>query len=118
MAEYERTFTGDFDEVLRSIRFGIITGSASASFEDGTEFHAGDVRCATHVYERYNTAGSNRLSLTVTLVGRGDHPSLCAITSGGSQAIFWKINTLGKQALPDRFVEGWRRWRGGQGVEE
>ncbi|MEO9327101.1 DUF6054 family protein [Gordonia aurantiaca] len=105
MAKYERTLTGDFDEVLRAIHFGIITGSASASFEDGTEFHAGDVRCATHVYERYSTVGSNRLTLTVTLVGRGDHLSLCAITSGGSQAIFWKINTLGEQAFLDRFVE-------------
>ncbi len=43
--------------------------------------------------------GSNRVSLSVTLVGRGDSLFLSAITSGGSQAVFFKINTLGEQSF-------------------
>ena len=43
--------------------------------------------------------GSNRVSLSVTLAGRGDELFLSAITSGGSQAVFFKINTWGEEAF-------------------
>ena len=40
-------------------------------------------------------------SLSVTLAGRGDELFLSAITSGGSQAVFFKINTWGEEAFLD-----------------
>lgn len=97
MAKYERELKGDFDGFLRYIHQGIIGGSMSASFEDGSDWQDGEVRVSMRVYERYSMIGSNRVSLSVTLVGRGDSLFLSAVTSGGSQAVFFKINTLGEQ---------------------
>lgn len=105
MAKHERTFTGDFDEVLRAIHRGVIAGSSSASFEDSSDLNVGDVRCSTMVFERYSMVGANRLSLTVTLVGRKRDLGLVAITSGGSQAIFWKVNSFGEDAFLSQFIE-------------
>ncbi len=109
MAKYERQFTGDFDTVLNRIDDGIIRGSASASYEDGSDYSTGAVRCAVRVYERYSMVGGNRVSLSVTLVGEGDRLFLSGITSGGSQAMFFKMNTFGEEAFLDclrELVEG------------
>ena len=48
----------------------------------------------------YNTG--NRLSLTLTMFQNGDNPiRLSAITAGGSQAVFFKINTIGEESFLD-----------------
>lgn len=77
----------------------------SASYEDGSDWEKGDVKCAVRVYERYSTFGGNRVSLNVTLVGTDGELFLTGITSGGSQAVFFKINTLGEDAFLDCLVE-------------
>ena len=101
MAKYERTFSGDFDHCLDRLHKGILGGSASASFEDGSDYSAGGIRCAVRVYERYSMIGGNRVSLNLTLVGDGERLFLSAITSGGSQAVFFKLNTLGVESFLD-----------------
>lgn len=102
MAKYERRFTGDFDTALNLLHEGILGGSMSASYEDGSDFcPAEGVRCAVRVYERYSYSGGNRVSLNLTLAGAGDRLFLSAITSGGSQAVFFKINTWGEEAFLD-----------------
>ena len=101
MAKYERAFTGDFDTVLEKLHDGILNGSASASYEDGSDYCAGDFRCAVRVYERYSWTGGNRVSMNLTLAGRGRDLFLSAITSGGSQAMYFKENTFGEEAFLD-----------------
>ena len=101
MAKYECTITGDFDGVLRRLHDGVTNGSASASYEDGSDYRSGDFRCAVRVYERYSWTGGNRVSMNMTLVGRGQDLFLTAITSGGSQAMFFKVNTWGEEAFLD-----------------
>ena len=101
MAKFERTITGDFDDVLDRLHQGVLDGSSSASYEDGSDYAAGDVRCAVRVYERYSWSGGNRVSMSLTLVGRGRELFLSAITSGGSQAMFFKVNTWGEEAFLD-----------------
>ena len=105
MARYERCLRGDFDSLLEQLHNGILDGSVSASYEDGSDYVNGDVRCAVRVYERYSFSGGNRVSLNLTLVGRGEALFLSAITSGGSQAMFFKINTWGEEAFLDRLRE-------------
>jgi len=112
MAKYETTLYGDFDALLRNIDDGILRGSISASYEDGSNFQSGDIRCVVRVYERYSIIGKNRVSLSVTLVGNGNQLFLTAITSGGSQAMFFKINTFGEEAFLDclaRIVDQFKR---------
>ena len=79
----------------------MLSGSASASYEDGSDYASGDLRCAVRVYERYSFSGGNRVSLNLTLVGRGQELFLSAIASGGSQAMFFKINTFGEEGFLD-----------------
>jgi len=112
MAKYECNLYGDFDTFLRSIEKGILSGSLSASYENGSDFYSGNIRCAVRVYERYSMIGKNRVSLNVTVVGNGGEIFLSAITSGGSQAMFFKINTFGEEAFLScltKIVEDFRR---------
>ncbi len=105
MAKFEKRLTGNFDEFLQKISDSVLNGSVSASYEDGSDWPCGDVRCAVRVFERYSAAGKNRVSMNVTLVGKGDELFLTAITSGGSSAVFWKLNTMGEEAFLQTLVE-------------
>lgn len=71
----------------------------SSHLEDSTDWRIGTVRCAVNVFERYSLLESNRLSLSLTLLEAGEGLRLSAIISGGSEAIFIKLNTLGEQAF-------------------
>ena len=99
MAKYERSWTGDYYRALSVLHHDILSGSVSASYEDGSDYTAGDVRVAVRVYERYSMIGGNRVSLNLTLVGQGDRLFLSAVTSGGSKAMLFKVNTLGEEAF-------------------
>ncbi len=106
MAKFETTLSGDFNQILKKIENGILEGSLSASLEDSTDFQSGGSRCSVRVFERYSYSGSNRVSLSVTLFQNADYPIyLSAITSGGSQAAFFKINTIGEEAFLDKLKE-------------
>ena len=106
MAKLERTLSGSFDSWLDRIVDGILSSSLSATLEDGSDFCTGDARCSVRVFERYSYSGSNRLSMNVTLFQSGDGPIfLSGITSGGSQAVLFKFNTLGEEAFLDKLSE-------------
>ena len=106
MAKLERTLNGNFYEILSKIVQGIEDGSISASLEDMSDFQEGGAKCSVRVFERYSYAGGNRVSLSVTLFQNGDGPvQLSAISSGGSQAVFFKINTWGEEAFLDKLRE-------------
>ena len=105
MAKLERTLRGNFDDILSRIENGIVNGSVSASLEELSDFKSGSARCSVRVFERYSYMGGNRVSMSVTLFQNGDEIRLSAITAGGSQAVFWKINTFGEEAFLDKLKE-------------
>ena len=106
MAKLERTLSGDFNQLIKKIETGILNGSMSATLEDSSDFYSGDARCSVRVFERYSYAGGNRVSMNVTLFQNGnDEIRLSAITSGGSQAVLFKINTWGEEAFLDKLKE-------------
>ncbi|MBQ5951806.1 MAG: hypothetical protein IJL66_06660 [Lachnospiraceae bacterium] len=106
MAKLEMPVYGNFDVILHRIESGILGGSVSASLEDKSDFRDGDVRCSVRVFERYSWLGGNRVSLSVTLFqGPSGAIILSAIASGGSQAMFFKINTFGEEAFLDKIRE-------------
>ena len=106
MAKLEQTLSGNFNQIINKIEEGILNGSMSASLEESSDFRSGDARCSVRVFERYSYAGGNRVSLNVTLFQNGnDAIHLSAITSGGSQALFFKINTWGEEAFLDKLRE-------------
>ena len=104
MAKLETTLYGSLDAWIDKIETGILEGSASAMLEDQSDYCSADgqIRCCVRVFERYSMAGGNRVSLNVTLFQTANGPIDCsAITSGGSQAAFFKINTIGEEAFLD-----------------
>lgn len=108
MAKLETTLTGSFNEWLHRIEDGIIKGSISAELEDSSDFYSpdGKSRCSVRVFERYSMIGENRVSLSVTLFQADEGPIQCsAIASGGSQAVFFKINTWGEETFLEKFKE-------------
>ncbi|MBE5786068.1 MAG: hypothetical protein E7324_00845 [Clostridiales bacterium] len=105
MAQYEAHLQGNFNDLLNYIEHQVMQGSSSASREGGSFYEIDGVRCAVRVYERYSYMGGNRLSLNVTLFGKDDELYLTAVTAGGSQALFFKINTWGEQSFLAKFVK-------------
>lgn len=107
MAKLERIIHGDFNKIHSAIQDGILNGSVSATLEDYSFFRSGDAKCAVCVFERYSYMGGNRVSMNVTLFqGGADEPiHLSAITSGGSQAMFFKMNTFGEEAFLEKLAE-------------
>ncbi len=112
MAKLERQLQGDFKELLGKIEQGIMKGSVSASLEDGSDFVTGDVQAAVRVFERYSWIEKNRVSLSVTLLAKGRQIFVSAISSGGSQAVFMKLNTFGESAFLSRLSEILDQYRG------
>lgn len=106
MAKIEKTVYENLDPLVDRIESGILESSMSATLEDGTDWTIDDVRCAVRVFERFSYMGNNRVSMNVTMIQKGNGPVyLSAITSGGSQAVFWKINTFGEEAFLEKFEE-------------
>jgi hypothetical protein len=112
MARYEVALTGDVDRFVAHIDGTIVSGSMTAKFEDGSDHRLGDARMVVRVYERYSATGSNRVSLSISLLSVGDDITVSAITSGGSTAAFWKINTLGEESFLAKAVEAIEIWMG------
>ncbi len=113
MANFDSRLACNFNDLLSYLDRGIISGSASATLEEQSEFNMGEVRCAVRIYERYSILGGNRLSLSLTLFGTDGDVYISASASGGSQALFFKINTFGEESfldcvrsLVDDFVRG------------
>ncbi|MCL2425830.1 MAG: DUF6054 family protein [Oscillospiraceae bacterium] len=110
MAKYERNLRGDFNSLLQTLDREILRGSISASFQDGSDISIGNVRCAVRVYERYSMIGGNRLAANITLLGTGEDLYVSVIASGGSQAVFFKINTFGENAFTDEIANIVTEW--------
>ena len=106
MAKVEAVLKGDFNSLLNAFDATVRAKSSSASLEDQSDFINGDIRCSVRVYERYSYTGSNRVSLSITLFSSEfEKVYLSAITSGGSQALLFKMNTFGENAFLETIME-------------
>ena len=92
----QRDGTGDFTTILTELD-AVVKQSVSATLEGSSDFNFSTGRCAVRVYERYSAIGNGR----VTLLEAAGQLRLSAITSGGSQAVFFKVNTLGAESFLD-----------------
>ena len=104
MAKYEKTFEGDLDQFLSAVGASIVDQSATASVIDSSDVMVGATRVAVRVYERYSSFGGNRVSLNLTAAACEGWVFVNAIASGGSQAMFFKINTAGEESFLDAAI--------------
>ncbi len=105
MAKWEKQLNGDFDSILQCIEQGILRGSISASLEASSDFRQGTARCSVRVFERFSYMGGNRLSMSVTLFQNDGPICMSAVTAGGSQGVFLKVNTWGEDAFLEKLKE-------------
>lgn len=105
MAKYERRVMGNINDILRQLDETIMSGSASASFEEESTYQAGEFRTIVRVYERFSWTGSNRVSLTLIITGGPREFLVSAITSGGSQGMFMKWNTIGESSFLETVID-------------
>ena len=110
MAKFEAELRGDFKQILSEIEDAVLSRSVSANLEDSSNIVSGDTRCAVRVYERYSYTGGNRVSMSVTLLDAGGRIFVTAITSGGSQAMLFKINTLGEESFLETVTDVLQRY--------
>ena len=112
MAKMETIVLADFDELVYVVENCILDGSATASLEDGSDYAYDHARCAVRVFERFSMAGNNRVSMNVTFFeGEPGRVYVSAITSGGSQAMFFKVNTWGEETFLDKLRDVLDRFR-------
>lgn len=108
MAKTERYLDGDIDSILQTIDDGILSGSVSATLEDTvvTQLLDGG-KAVLKVYERYSAFGGNRVSLSIfaTDAAVKGKVFISAIAAGGSEAMFFKLNTFGEEAFLDKLIE-------------
>ena len=104
MAHHECELTGQLDSFLDHFDAEILRTSASAQAEDRADFTDGDARMAVRVYERYSAMGGNRVSLNVAVMAVGDQLAVTMTAAGGSEAMFFKINTFGEEAFLQKAV--------------
>jgi hypothetical protein len=105
MAHYEQVLDGDVDAFIAYLDQQIPAGSITAKLEEGGDFRLGDARMVVRVYERYSALGGNRVSLCISVLAVGTQLSVSAVAAGGSQAMFWKVNTFGESAFLQRAID-------------
>lgn len=100
MSKYVYSTTGRFDEFVTAVKETAENISSSTTFEDEHWFSNNTVMLS---FERYSMVGSSRVSLSITITETDEGIELAAIPSGGSQAVLFKINTIGEGAFLDEF---------------
>lgn len=84
MAKIEAELYGNFDIILMDLHNTVMRGST---------------RCAIRAYERYSYLGSGRVSMNVTLFQTEGRIFVSVTSTGGSQAVFFKINRIGENSF-------------------
>ena len=106
MAKYECKYNGSLQSAVKLVEDGILNTSWSATLEEKSDIRLNGTAVSVRAFERYSWLGGNRVSLNVTFVKAGDSPVyIIATTTGGSQALFTKINTFGEDAFLERLKE-------------
>lgn len=110
MAKLEATLHGDFDSIVSDLENTVLNGSISASREETVQYTRNGVQCYLGVFERFSYAGGNRVSMSISLFGDDEYSNLCVVTSGGSTATFFKINTWGEESFLDTIEDCVRKY--------
>lgn len=104
MAKFSIEGKGNFNLVINELHKQIMATSMSVHLEDKESVRFNNFKTELRVYERYSFLGKNRVSLTLMLVEYENNLKLTLISSGGSQAIFFKINRFGESAFINKVI--------------
>lgn len=109
MAKYEKTIIGQFEEVINRLQNDIANSGITMNLVDESNHTSGDTNIAVRVYDKYFMRNGNRASLSLTVVGHGNHIFISAIGAGGGQGVLFNFS-LGAEddmvAIVQRSLEG------------
>lgn len=105
MAKFVKEIVGNYDHFVAYVDHEMMNSSISVDIEDKHKTRVNNVMCTVLVYERYSYSGGNRVSMNITILGYHQHIQIIAVTSGGSQATFFKINTIGEENFLNKLIE-------------
>lgn len=112
MEKYEKTLTGNPDELLEWLGRDITIEDSSNAVVTCSDYATGDVRLAIRVYEHASSIENSRISMTVTLLADGDQMFVSAIVAGGSQAVFFDTKDWAGKAFLETFIQSIERYIG------
>ena len=108
MAKYEKTITGQFEQVVNYLQEDIKKSAMTMNLVDESSYSSGDINIAVRVYDKYFMRNESRASLSLTVVGDGNKIFISAIGAGGGKGIFFNFS-LGAEdemvAVVQRSVE-------------
>jgi len=109
MAKYEKTISGQFEEVLHHLENDIASSGITMNLVDESNHTYGDTNIAVRVYDKYFMRNGNRASLSLTVVGKCGDIFISAIGAGGGKGIVFNFS-LGAEddmvAVVESSVEG------------
>lgn len=103
MAKYEAIIHGNLNRIVSEVENTVVSG-ISATQEEASYIEFSGGKLVIRAYERYSYIGKNRVSLTVSYLETNDKIYVTAITTGGSQAMIFKINTIGEELFLEKIV--------------
>lgn len=95
----------EFDLLTDFLQARIIERSMSASLEEKMEYELSGVVTRVMGFERFSYAGNNRVSLNIVLTYDGENVVIVGFSTGGTQALFTKIYTLGEETFLQELSE-------------
>ncbi|KLU65766.1 MULTISPECIES: DUF6054 family protein [Desulfosporosinus] len=92
MAKYEKTITGQFEEVVNHLQEDIGNSGLTMNLVDESNYISGNTNIAVRVYDKYFMRNGNRASLSLTVVGHGDNIFISAIGAGGGKGVLFNFS--------------------------
>ena len=104
MAKYTTTVAGSLEQLRKYISRNGPNLGATITLEEEISGTADGVKYWIGTYERYAVLGENRVSLNIVLLEFSEGVRVIATSSGGSQAMFLKINHWSEDNFMNDFV--------------
>lgn len=98
VAKYVDQIPGDIDEFTSYFEKAILERKLFSTVKHQFRTKVNDVCCSVQVFEGYTFLGGNWLTMNVTAIEYGGQLKVAVMTSGGSNALFFKNSSLGVDA--------------------
>ena len=101
MAKYERTITGQFEDIIYQLQNAIEANALTMNLVDESNYSSGDTKIAVRVYDKYFMRNSSRASLSLTIAGHGNQIFISAIGAGGGQGVLFNFSLGAEEQMVD-----------------
>lgn len=102
---YKKEVNKDINEVSHKIKEAFENMNLSSSLEGSIKEVVDSKIVELMVFERFSMFGSNRVSLSVMLIGDTYSTKIIMKASGGSQGAIFKINTLSESSFLNKAIK-------------